>query len=175
MIFMAKIIGSIMLIFSCLMIGFRVKKKKINRIDDLRNLVLCINILENEIRYSLNDIKKSFLKICSESSGTNQKIFSDVCYHLENSEGTPLSLIWKRVVNENSQNSFYTYKDINIILDFGTVLGAGNAETQLKNIDSFKSNLSNNLDDANRQMSKNGDLSLKLSIYAGVLLVIFLL
>lgn len=170
---MLKIAGCILVFFSCFTIGMGFKKRKCQRIFELENLISCMNILENEMRYSMSDIEKSFVKMAETASIQNKNIFLSCCEILNHSNGTTLSSIWNEVLSKYKNNSCYTKEDINLILEFGNVLGAGDVETQLKNIEFFKINLSNNIETAKAKFQKNGDLSLKMGIYIGALIVIF--
>lgn len=170
---MIKTSGLFLVFISCFFIGLRNKKRKQIRINELENMLSCIKVFDNEIRYSLNDIEQSFSKMSVISAGVNHNIFNDVCMAIKNNCAIPVSQIWRESTVKRKEESCYNDDDIKILLEFGHVLGAGDVDTQMKNIEDFKNNLSTNINSAKLKYKETGDLYLKLGVYAGVMLVIF--
>lgn len=164
-----------MIIFSCFMLGLRTKKCRFLRVDELENLFSCMTVLEKEISYSLCEIEPAMKKLIEYSIYTNKEIFTGVQKKLELSEGKPLSQIWRDVVNECRSSGCYLKEDIEVINQFGNVLGSGDVDTQIKNIDIFKTKLKEKIESAKQTAEKTGNLSFKIGLYAGIGLVIFII
>ena len=70
-----KTVLSIMVLISCAYFGHLLKMKSDMHLNDLNNLLLCLQMLETEIRYSMNDIPDAAIRVSKISSGINKKIF----------------------------------------------------------------------------------------------------
>lgn len=171
---MLKIIGVILVCTSCTAIGYIIKLKYKQRLKNLENFKNIIKIFENEIRCSSREICDAAKKASLTAQGTNDDIFTAFCNNLCNSNGSPLSEIWRKSVSDNSAESAYTKEDIEMLKSFGDVLGSGDVQTQLKNIENLFTSIEEKTINAGDNLKKNGSIVSKIGIYAGVLISVIL-
>lgn len=170
-----KLLSYIVIIFSCSMIGFSAKFASLSRLKDLENMKSCIQIFENEIRYNISDIIEAAKKIFAVAKGVNIKIFDVLIENDKMKTGIPLSEAWERGVRTAICQSNYSKSDVDAIVKFGNVLGSGDVNTQLKNLEFFCDNIDRCIDECREKNKKNADLYSKVGIYAGIVIVILLI
>ena len=171
-----KLTGALAITVSSFLIGYYINNKSKRHIVELKNLVLCMNIFESEVRYNVCDIISAVDKLEDYASCHNKVIFNDFLHNASNSNGEQLSVVWNKSVNDVKRKNSLCYSDdeISDILNFGKILGSGDCETQLKNIQSFADALNKRIEYEEMRLSENGQLLPKLGIYAGLLIVVFL-
>jgi len=172
---LCKLLGCIFIFLSCSLAGYTLKNKTMLHVTDLENMISCMNVLENEIRVSLNDIITASSKVLEISNNTNTFLFEKLIDSAKSSDGQPISELWKKAVLTISEQSFYSENDINILVRFGDVLGSGDAQTQIDNLRIFRTELSKALEDARKAATQKGALYGKIGVYIGVISVILLI
>ncbi len=164
-----------MIFISCTLFGFVMKLKIESRLNNLKNIQLCTQIFESEIRYNMSDAIHIIQKASDVSNEANRKLFANILSDNHNNPNTPLSKIWVKVVNENYRDLEYTKKDREALAEFGNILGSGNVETQLKNIDVFRNKISDLIQESENKTLRDGSFYSKAGIYLGVIIVILLI
>ena len=170
-----KLFGSALVIISCMLFGISAKLRIKSRLENLRNLLSCIQIFENEIRYNISDIIHIIPKIKDVANSVNSKLFSGLIINDRRKSDIPLSKLWAQTVEESLKNSYYEKNDKEILVQFGNVLGCGDVDTQLKNLDFFRTNVSELITICEKKANKNGDLYSKVGMYVGAVIVILLI
>ncbi len=167
-----KTVLSIMVLISCAYFGHLLKMKSDMHLNDLNNLLLCLQVLETEIRYSMNDIPDAAIRVSKIASGINKKIFELFAENINKFSDVPLSEIWTNTVNKICTDSIYGKNDIDALNTFGYVLGSGDLDTQLKNIEIFRVKTENCINDLKNEKDKKDPIYSKLFFYLGILAVI---
>ena len=170
-----KITGSFLVLISCTLLGYSFKFENGNKMKSFENLSLCLKLFETEIRCNLTDIITATKKVIEISDKNNSFIFKTFLDNAKHSEGKPMSEIWAESVKQCEGLTIYNKKDLNIFLKFGTILGSGDVHTQVENIDAFMKNADDEFEEIKSKTRKTDDICAKLGIYAGVLIVIFLI
>ena len=169
---MLKITGMLIVMFSSTLFGYVLKHNCHKRVKLLENMKSCLSIMENEIRYCQNDMEKTINKVLCFSEGSNSRMFRLFIDGIKTSDGESASEIWNKATEGIAGTSVYDADDIEVIKSFGNILGYGDIDTQLKNIDLFHIQIVSRLDVAKQKLKKHGELSGKLGIYIGILAVI---
>ncbi len=169
-----KIIGASIIILSSSLIGITVKQRHKILISELDNLMSCLRIIKQEISLSLSDITSIFEKRLSYASGQNYIIFDNFIRKAKNSNGDALSDTWTNSLREVQANLLYCKEDLLIITELGSLLGAGDSNTQNDNIINIENKLQERIKIYNSKTEKT-DISSKLGIYAGIVIVILLI
>lgn len=169
-----KIIGSIIIIISTSCIGYIINMRTKNQISELENFKLCMHIFENDIRYNEYDIINCVTKICDSATYHNKKIFKNFLKESYLSEGQPLSEIWKKNITDTATHINFEKSTLNSIIEFGEILGNGDAQSQLKNIELFIKKLDCNIESSKQKLIDSEKVFLKLGVYSGLLIVVFL-
>ena len=169
-----KLIGMSTVMLSTILIGYCMNEKYKNHIIELKNLVLCMEAFENEIRYNSYDIITALKKIKNTATFHNAIVFDSFYRNAQNSDGEQLSVVWEKSLAEVSDKLCFDKDDILEICNFGKILGSGDSETQIKNIRNFINSLKDNIETAETKSAKNGNIFSKLGIYFGLLIAVLL-
>lgn len=169
-----KLLGVLIIMISTILMGYCINEKNKNHIAELKNLVLCMEVFENEIRYNSYDIITALEKIGTKATFHNSILFDSFYHNAQNAGGEQLSVVWDKSLMEVSDKLCFDNKDIFEIRNFGKILGSGDSETQLKNILNFIISLKDNIEKAEEKVVKNGNVFSKLGIYFGLLIAVFL-
>jgi len=170
-----KIFGCILVLSSCTLLGYCIKLKMESRYNNLENILSCIQFFENEIRYNMNDIMSISEKIGNVATGVNLNLFNKLISNHKSNPGIPLSVIWSETVEEICGKSNYDKKDIDMISKFGNILGSGDVDTQLKNLDIFQKNITSRVAECEKRNNKDCKLYSKAGIYIGTIIIILLI
>ncbi len=170
-----KIFGGFLTFLASSMLGYCITLKSQKRVVELENLKLYMHVFENEIRYNSSDIIEATENSYKSASEHNKIILDLFLKYSSDSQGQPLSTVWKKSVSNSKSLLCYNKDDIYSIVEFGEILGSGDAETQLKNIDVFIKKLSDNIENSKLKLSGSEKIFSKLGIYTGLLIVVFLI
>ncbi len=170
-----KLIGCVLILFSSAFLGYSFKLHTQRTLSSYENLLLCMQVFEREISHTLNDILTITAQVADIAIDANLMLFENFLSKAKESNGKPLSAIWRENVCDCSKEWCYDKEDTNIFLDFGSILGSGDADTQIKNINKFCVKIEERISYLKNKKNKNDEIFAKLGIYIGVLLIIFLI
>ena len=170
-----KAIGCILILLSSVLLGYSFKLQTQRTLSAYENLLLCMQVFERDIRHSLNDIMTITTQVTGMATDANLLLFETFLEKAKAADGKPLSEIWRDAVCQCSAKWCYDKGDTDIFLDFGSILGSGDIETQIKNINKFCSNANERITHLKSKKIKSDEVFAKLGIYMGVLLIIFLI
>lgn len=170
-----KISGCILIFIACLLYGHSFKLYTKRRLASLENLLCCMQVLEKEVRYSMSDIICCAQKMLKVANRDNTVILESFLKRAEDNEGQALSDIWQENILSNSGALCFDKADLDLLIRFGMVLGSADVQTQLKNIEMLSDGITGSIDLIKSKTGKNDEIFAKMGIYAGVLLVIFLI
>lgn len=170
-----KVIGCTLVLMSCSMLGYSCKFKSQRKLMALENIIACMQIFETEIRCCMSDILSATKKMLTVSCADNTLLFEGFLDKAQKSDGIPLSEVWKANINSSTLNCCYNDKELELFSQFGSVLGSGDVETQLNNINIFCARITDRINSLKEKNKKSDDVLAKMGIYAGILLVIFLI
>ncbi len=170
-----KSIGSVLILFSSVFLGYSFKLQTQRTLDAYENLLLCMQMFERDIRHSLNDIITITTQVANIAIDANLVLFKTFLAKADIADGKPLSAIWRDAVCDCSKEWCYNKEDVNIFFDFGSFLGSGDVDTQIKNINKFCDKVNERIAYLKNKKIKSDEVFAKLGIYIGVLLIIFLI
>lgn len=170
-----KTFGCIIVLTSCTMIGYCMKSRIELKLNNLSNMLSCVQFFETEIRYNMSDILSLFEKVGNIAKGINSELFEKLIINHNSKSDTPLSTIWLQTVQETCTKSNYGNDDKEIISRFGNVLGSGDVDTQLKNLDIFQKNIESRIKEYEKKNGQDCKLYSKAGIYIGIVIVILLI
>jgi len=168
-----KIIGFLIIVFSCGTFGYSVKRKHIIRLKELDNMLLCADILEKEMNLFLSTLEDAFSAVYPYASSYNKSIFKNAVKLHNESDGDSFQNIWIDTLNK-AGNDIYNKEDTEVLKKFGNLLGVGDSQIQKENTISLKNSLHELIMDAK---SKNEKINLfpKIGIYSGIIIAILLI
>ncbi len=163
---MVKVIGAVMTGFACGYLGFRLSMTMKTRLKNLIDIYTSLEMLESEINFSVNKLKKAFERI--DRNG----LFLSAA---ENMEKDGAKKAWTDAVNKNKERLCLTDADSDILLVLGKSIGRTDTDDQLKNIKYVKSMINAQKDAAQAEYKRFGKLYSSGGVLAGLMAVIILI
>lgn len=153
-------------------IGFLLSKRYADRLNELSDLYVLINILQNKIKFTQLPLKEIFEQIGNISVKTGVKnIFLKCSTELKNNK---LEDSWKDAIKQEKVLLNLKNEDIETISTLGNILGKSNVEGQMNEINEFKERLSAQIKQAEEEKIKNSKMFKSLGTIVGLVIVIIL-
>lgn len=169
---MLKIIGFLIIMVSATKIGFDYSSKYIARTRELKAIIFILEKLKSEIKFSNNTIPQALEIISHTSVLTVKNMFLSVCSMVEN-ECCSLDFAFKTYIIDNNTLSL-SKEDLEVIQNFFSMLGTGDVEDEIKNINSTSQKLNMLLQDSLESEAKYVKLYRTCGVLAGCLISIML-
>lgn len=169
-----KIVGCILVISICMVIGRTLAGGYIERVKNLQDFITALTLLRSKIGFGQEVLEVSFLDIgicCKSKVG---KIFTDVALELKNSN-IPVSEIWSNILEENLVSLDFNFEDERILQDFGNLLGRGDIDEEIRNINLAVERLKTQLECATDDKNKYAKLYRTIGGIGGTALAIILI
>lgn len=169
-----KLLGGGMTIAATSWIGFETANRYRMRPLNLRYLQACLQMLETEINYGLTPLPRALEKIAATHQGIVGQLFGTVQYMLQNTPGTTVGKAWQEAVDLLWARLFFTEADYQMLLNFGTTLGASDRKDQIKHVKLIMAQIANAEAQAWEEKNKNERMFKTLGFLAGLTVVILL-
>ncbi len=164
-----------MVIIAATVLGFMKADIYRERIKELRNLQLALNMLSSEISYTATPVPLAFKKIGSRVDKPISLFFLRCSQLLEESPGEDFADLWQRAVKENYGNTALEKSDQDLLLTISTFLGVSDQYHQEKQINLVLHQLDHTEKEALDDMNKNERMWKYLGVMGGLMLVILLI
>jgi len=161
-----KILGAVLILVSGSSVGWLLGSSYLNRVREIKELQLAINIIDSEMNYGqvlLPDALKTAAKLLK---GSTAALFLEASKELENSAGELFTEIWVQKLEKYYHQNNLLREDINILSNWGQQLGISSLREQ-KNINKKSLRRLEQQEEIAREISRK---RVKLVRYAGVLL-----
>lgn len=163
---MVKILGAVMTGFACGYFGFRMSMTLKTRLANLSDITASLEMLESEISFSVNKLKKAFLRV--DRNG----IFT-LAAQMMDEKG--IKTAWTEALNILKGKLCLTDADTDILLMLGNSIGKTDSEDQIKNIKYIKSLIKEQEKQAGEEYSRFGKVYRNGGVLAGLMLIILLI
>lgn len=164
-----KLVGAVIIFLSCLIIGFRESDRLKKRTAYLKNVQTALNLIETEISFGKNHLKRIFEGI--EKSADCCGLFSETA---ENIEKSGIKKSWNKSLSDKKDELCLKNDDLEALMTLGNQLGMTDAENQIKNIRYIRELLEKNAQEAEGEYNRLGRLYRSGGIMAGLLLILLL-
>lgn len=168
-----KVIGMVVLFFSCAGFGFSKSFGFLRRIRQLEAFTGAINQIANEIRYFSSPTEVIMEKIDGMEEYRNLKIFG-ICKE-KMKETRDFYKAWESALRQVKPSLSLQEGDTETLLWFGRVLGTTDVEGELANCERYRVLLNQRLENAREDQKKRGKMYSSLGVLAGVLFVVILI
>ncbi len=172
--FIIKVLSSILIIFSCWFLGNSIANTYLERVQNIRQLQNCLQILESEIIYLSTPLPYALENVFMKGDKRVSYIFKDIKNRLVTNRNSDVLESFNYVLNSDNLGLNLKKDDIQILLNLGRVLGSSDREDQQKYFKSLGVQFSKQEKDAIEEMKKNKDMYKKLGILIGLAIVIIL-
>lgn len=169
-----KLLGSLFIIISSWLIGIEYSKKYSERLNNLKYLQNCIQMLETEIVYSCNQLPNALESIYKKGNIKVSFLFNNIREYLIENKDKSLFETFKYSVEESKDKLYLENDDVEIILSLGRVLGTSDIVDQQKHFKTTIMNLEINQEDAKEKKIKNEKMYKSLGVLFGFAIVLIL-
>lgn len=169
-----KIIGCILVIIICMLIGRTMAQGYIERAKNLQEFITALSLLRSKIAFGQEVLEISFIDIGISLENKVGRIFTDVAEELK-STNIPVSEIWSNKVEEAFRSLDFNFEDEKILIDFGNMLGRGNIDDEIRNINLAVERLKTQLEGATHEKDKYAKLYRTIGGLGGTALAVILI
>lgn len=171
---MFKIIGGIIVITACGLLGIAASNRYTLRPRDLRRYRSAMQMLETEIIYGCTPLPQAFSNIAGKVDGPLKGFFSMISEDLLTGFSYSLSNAWVKALEVLIAESCLNNADKELIVDFGKVLGSSDREDQKKHFELLYIQLKQHEEMAEEARRKNGKMYKSLGFLSGIVIFILL-
>lgn len=140
---------------------------------ELENTLELIRLLNLEISYRKDSLKKTFQRVAAQKQCWFSKVLEDCSEYLSFQE--PLKTAWQNSLNKNMDSCPLLPKDIEILKDVSMGLGRSDTQGQKKIIEPAVLRLEAGIKEAARAEMKMGKMYRSLGVAAGVAIAVILI
>ncbi len=169
-----KLIGGIFIITACGLFGIAASNKYRGRPRELRNLRSSLQMLETEIIYGATPLPNAFNNIADKSCKVWYDFFKLASINLNSGIYYSVKEAWDSAIEEKLKNTNLNKPDIELLGQFGNILGNSDCEDQLKHFKLFYKQLEQQEDAAVEDKKKNEKLYRSLGFLLGLAVFIIL-
>ncbi len=169
-----KLLGSLILLFSCGGMGFLIARNYRARPRELRALKSAFQILETEIAYSLTSLPQALEKVARSGDLKIYSIFENTRELLISGEGYTPAEAWEEGLRKYFSYLALTDTDREILSFFGKCLGASDRNDQIKHIRLVVEELSRQGINAEQEEQKNSKLWTYMGVLTGLVLILLM-
>lgn len=170
----AKLLGSVFIIIASTLIGLEYSKKYTERLNNLKYIQNCIQMLETEVVYSCNQLPSAFENIYKKGNKKVSFLFNDIKEYLIKNKDKSLFESFNHNLVKSKDRLYLENDDVEIVLALGRVLGTSDITDQQKHFKTTIMNLEINQDDAKEKKDKNEKMYKSLGVLFGFAIVLIL-
>ena len=167
-----KIIGCIFIFLGCTLMGYMKANSYKKRVVELENIIELIKLLEIEIIYRKENLKKAFIKVSNAKECWFSNVLKDCGQQL--SLERPFENSWKNSIKTTADCPLVE-NDLTILNDLASTIGRTDALGQIKAIEPTKLRLNHNLESAKANYIRQGKMYKGLGLACGATFVILLI
>lgn len=157
-----------MILICFVMTGQLLRLQFKGRVEYLEKTILMIEIIQTQLSFVNSDITSLLIMLC-ENRSLNKLVFIKKCKELINND-IPFEKAWEESIK--SFSSSLSNNDKSILISFGSQLGKSDLQGQINNCLLHKQRLEFQLNNAQSQMKKYGNLCFRLGCLSGILMMI---
>ena len=153
-------------------IGFLLSKKYVNRVIELKKISSFINILKNKIRFTHKPLIEALEEIGNIDK--NERISNIFLKTSRKIKDKKVLEAWSEAIEEEKFFLDLTNEDINLIKQFGAMLGKEDLEGEISKMEEFSVLLNSQIKKAEGESLKNEKMYKSLGTIIGLAIVIIL-
>lgn len=154
-------------------IGFLVSNRYTYRLNELKEILNRINILENKIKFTHMPLFYIFSELAKIDNNLNiAKLFQSISINLKENS---IQNSFDKAIKDNKGLLNLKEEDYKLLKDISLVLGKTDIEGQIAEIEQFKILLKYNITNAQKDVEKNSKMYRSLGTIAGLVIIIILM
>ena len=147
-------------------------KKYINRVKELIQIKLALNIIKSKIKFTQIPLKDIFEQIYKTTEESNIKIFWKNTIKGLN-KNLEIEKAWEIAIDETETNLIK--EDLNILREMGKMLGKTDVDGQVSNLEIASTFIDTQIEKAEIEKQKNSKLYKTLGVVSGLSIIIILI
>lgn len=171
---MLKLVGAIIVVLACGMIGFSIARNYIRRPQQLKVIQAALQMLETHIIYSAAPLPEALHMISQRSDPKIGPIFRKTGELIGREEGYSASEAWHAALEEYFPETSLNNDDLTVLKNFGASLGISDREDQEKHIRLAGEQIKMELAKAEEAAVKGSKLWRYLGFLGGLLIVLII-
>lgn len=155
-------------------LGNLISKKYKNRVEELKNFKEACNILESKIKFTYQPLGDIFQEI-SNILDRHNNIYKIFEFSYESMNNCDFKTSWENAIEKEKVNLNLKKEDINLIKNFGNMLGKTDVSGQLNEINLTMNFLDSQILSAEEECKKNEKMYRTLGTIFGLAIIIILI
>lgn len=172
---MIKLLGALVVVFSCTLIGLTVASAYSRRPGEIRALQNALQLLETEIAYGATPLPDALSSVAERCDSRVALLFSLSARELMTMRGITAREAWEYALAEFYPKSALNRVDRSILLELGNSLGVSDREDQIKHLMLAKEQLKLEQAKAEDASIKNTKVYNYLGFLGGLTIVLILI
>lgn len=168
--FFIKCIIYILIFSSSTYIGILISKQYSNRVSELQEIKLALNILKTKIRFTSEPLYSVFMEISMSSKGNVSNLFKNIS---ENLKTNSAKVAWEQGIE--NETLAIKKQDRQALKSMGKLLGKTDLDGQISEIELTESFLETQILDAQKEKDKNEKLYKTLGMVTGAGIIVILI
>lgn len=168
--FFIKCIIYILIFSSSTYIGILISKQYSNRVNELKEIKLALNILKTKIRFTSEPLYSVFMEISMSSKGNVSNLFKNIS---ENLKTNSAKVAWEQGIE--NETLAIKKQDRQALKSMGKLLGKTDLDGQISEIELTESFLETQILDAQKEKDKNEKLYKTLGMVTGAGIIVILI
>lgn len=165
-----KYIGIVLVFIITFLIGYLISKKYSNRVEELKEIQVALDILENKIKFTYEPLRNIFVEMKKLLKGNISKLFEDVSMNLADKN---VETAFFQALSNMKANLLE--EDLEIIRSLSKILGKTEKEGQVSQIELTKTFIKAQIKKAEIEEAKNSKLYKTLGATMGLAFAIILI
>ena len=160
------------IIVGCTSIGFILSRGYADRVNELNDLSILINILQNKIKFTQLPLQEIFEDLGNIKLKT--KIHNIFLICSENLKKMKMEKAWKESIEEGRKFFYLNEEDIEVLNILGSTLGKTDINGQMNEINEIKERIALQIQQAEKEKNRNSKMYKSLGTITGLGIVILL-
>ncbi len=131
---MFKILGAFLVLGSCSLAGFSFGNKYARRVEQLRQFISALQLMQSEIGFTATPMLEVLSRLENLAIPPAATVFSEAEAGLASGNGHTAGEAWQEALKVVRPRLDLTRADFEILQRFGSTMGSGGREEQLKNL-----------------------------------------
>lgn len=170
---MIKLIGSILLFFSCTGLGFRIANDYRNRPKHIRALQHALRLLQTEIEYSVTPLQGALRRVAERVKEPVRSLFEVAARELDDPECPVRDAIQRGVLQTKDRNAMRD-GDYDVLLEFAQTLGSSDRFHQTQQFQVTLLHFDALVAESDDSRRRNERLWQYLGVLSGLLLIVLM-
>lgn len=160
----------ILVLFITFLIGYLISKKYSNRVEELKELQIALDILENKIKFTYEPLMEIFSEMKKLLKGNIANFFEEISINLKEKN---VEIAFEKAISTIKTN--LSEEDLEVIKSLSKILGKTEKEGQVSQIELTQTFIKTQIKKAEIEEEKNSKLYKTLGVTMGLAFAIILI